>query len=176
MTRVACIRRLLPVDQAIRVCAEWRHGAFLAAEGFSIVDALRQLEELVAHQGFEAALVAEVGGALAGICLFVAEEIEPRHDVSPWLAGLYVAPEFRKRSIGCQLVQAVEAHAREVHSTRIYLYTTDAEGYYEALGWQVVERFDWDGEPFVLMSRDLQAGSFPSTAAHEKRRTPRNRS
>ena len=42
------------------------------------------------------------------------------------------------------------------HSTRIYLYTTDAEGYYEALGWQVVDRFDWDGEPFVLMCRDLQ--------------------
>ncbi len=36
----------------------------------------------LARQGFEAAFVAEVGGAPAGTCLFVEEEIEPRHDVS----------------------------------------------------------------------------------------------
>jgi GNAT superfamily N-acetyltransferase len=155
MTGGATIRRLGPGESAIRVCAEWRHQAFLSEEGFSAGDALAQLEEFVAHQGFEAAFVAEVGGAPAGTCLFVRKEIEPRHDVSPWLAGLYVAPEFRKRSIGSQLVRAVEAHAHKVECRQIYLYTPDAEGYYEALGWQVVDRFDWDGEPFVLMRRGL---------------------
>ena len=155
MTGAVSIRRMLSGEEAIRVCAEWRHRAFLAEDGFSIVDAQHQLEELVSRQGFEAAFVAEAGGVPAGTCLFVEEEIDPRHDVSPWLAGLYVAPEFRNRSIGCQLVEAVEAHAREAGCTRIYLYASDAEAYYAAIRWQVVERFDWDGDPFVLMRRDL---------------------
>jgi predicted N-acetyltransferase YhbS len=155
MTGVVSIRQMLSGEQAIQDCAEWRHRAFLAEDGFSIADAQRQLEELVSRQGFEAALVAEVGGVPAGTCLFVKQEIDPRHAVSPWLAGLYVAPGFRNRSIGCQLVEAVEAHAREVGCTCIYLYTSGAEGYYAAIRWQVAERFDWDGDPFVLMRRNL---------------------
>jgi GNAT superfamily N-acetyltransferase len=155
MTSAVSIRRLLPGEAAVRICAEWRHDAFLAEDGFSVAEALQQLQDLVFHQEFEAAFVAEVEGAPAGTCLFVKDEIDPRHDVSPWLAGLYVEPGFRKRSIGSKLVQAVEAHARAVGSTLIYLYASDAEAYYQALGWEVVDRFDWDGEPFVLMCRDV---------------------
>lgn len=36
-----------------------------------------------------------------------------------------------------------------------YLYTHDAENFYAAIGWQVVERFVDQGEPMVLMSRRL---------------------
>jgi GNAT superfamily N-acetyltransferase len=105
--------------------------------------------------GYETALLAEVDGRPAGICLFVREEIDPKHDLTPWLAALYVAPKFRKRSVGSALVRAIEQHARDVSCAQLHLYTITAEPFYARLGWSVRERFDWHGEKFVLMAREL---------------------
>ena len=149
------ISRLLPGSSAVRVCARWRYDAFLRDEGFSLEDCLEQLVEFVARPDYEIALLAEVGGHPAGTCLFVRREIDPVHQLTPWLAGLYVAPEFRNRSIGRELVAAIESHARKVGCNRLHLYTSGAETYYARLGWRVSERFPWDGKPFVLMHRDL---------------------
>ena len=66
-----------------------------------------------------------------------------------------MAPEFRNRSIGRELVTAIEGHGRKVGYDRLHLYTSGAETYYARLGWHVSERFPWDGEPFALMHRDL---------------------
>ena len=139
----------------MQVCARWRHDAFFKEDGFSLEYCLEQLTEFVARQDYEIALLAEVGGRPAGTCLFVRREIDPVHDLTPWLAGLYVAPEFRDRSIGRGLVAAIEGHARKVGCERLYLYTSGAEAYYARLGWRLSEHFPWDGEPFSLMYRDF---------------------
>ena len=149
------ISRLLPGSPAVGICARWRYEAFFSDDGFSLEDCLEQLVEFVARQDYEIALVAEVEGRSAGTCLFVRREIDPVHELTPWLAGLYVAPKFRNRSIGRELVAAIEAHARKVGCNRLHLYTSGAETYYARLGWRVSERFPWGGKPFVLMQRDL---------------------
>ena len=149
------ISRLRPKSPAVQVCAGWRHEAFFKDDGFSLEDCLEQLVEFVARQDYEIALLAEVGGRPAGTCLFVRREIDPVHELTPWLAGLYVAPEFRNRSIARDLVAAIEDHARKVGCERLHLYTSGAEAYYARLGWSLSEHFPWDGEPFALMHRDL---------------------
>jgi predicted N-acetyltransferase YhbS len=149
------ISRLLPGSPAVPICARWRHDAFFKEDGFSEAQCLEQLVEFVAKQDYEIALLAEAGGRPAGTCLFVRNEIDPVHDLTPWLAGLYVAPEFRNRSIGSELVAAIESHARQAGCKRLQLYTSGAEAYYARLGWRVSERFPWDGKPFALMQRDL---------------------
>lgn len=149
------ISRLEPGSPAVPVCARWRYDAFLKDENISFEESLAQVVALVAQRDYETALLAEVGGVPAGLCLFVREELEPRHSLTPWLASLFVAPEFRGRSIGGKLVAAIEDHGRHVGCARLNLYTTTAESFYARLGWQLAERFSWDGTPFVLMQRDL---------------------
>ncbi len=149
------ISRLLPGSSAVRVCARWRYDAFFKGDGFSSEDCLDQLVEFVARQDYEIALVAEVEGHPAGTCLFVRREIDPVHELTPWLAGLFVAPAFRNRSIGRELVAAIESHARKLGCDRLHLYTSGAETYYAKLGWRIAERFPWNGKPFTLMQRDL---------------------
>ena len=151
----ATISRLRPGSPAVRVCARWRCDAFFRDDGYSLEHRLEQLAEFVARQDYEIALVAEVGGLPAGTCLFVRCEIDPVHELTPWLAGLFVAPEFRDRSIGREFVSAIESHARSVGCDRLHLYTSGAETYYARLGWRVSEHFHWHGKPFVLMQRDL---------------------
>jgi hypothetical protein len=53
------------------------------------------------------------------------------------------------------LVRAIEEHARSVGCCELFLYTVAAEAVYAKLGWTALDRFDSNGEGFVLMAREL---------------------
>jgi GNAT superfamily N-acetyltransferase len=149
------ICRLELDEPAFDIVARWRYDAFFAQDGITFEQSRDALRTWMGGLGYETALLAEVDGRPAGSCLFVREEIDPKHDLTPWLAALYVAPEFRGRSVATALVRAIEQHARDVGCAELYLYTITAELLYAKLGWTMRERFDWHGEPFVLMAREL---------------------
>lgn len=137
--------------------AQLRLAAFFEGTGRTLEDDAAALRQLLAGDGFEAAYVARIGDVPVGTCLMVRHELEPAHDLTPWLAGLVVEPGHRGRGIGMALVRAIEAHAASVGVDVLYLYTWKARGFYSALGWDTVETFEESGEPTVLMSR--RAGS-----------------
>ena len=155
MKEALSIRRLEADEPAFDIVARWRYDAFFAKDDVTFEESRDALRKWMGQLGYETALLAEVDGRPAGSCLFTREEIDPKHDLTPWLAALYVAPEFRGRSIATALVRAIEQHARAVGCTQLYLYTITAEPLYSKLGWIVRERFDWHGEKFVLMAREL---------------------
>jgi len=147
---------LEPSDSEISICARWRTGEFAEVLGTSVAEEEQVLRELAADQSQQVALIALCDGVAAGTCLLVTSEIDPLHDVSPWLAGLYVAPEFRGIGVGRTLVAAIEEQARARSFPRIYLYTDDSEvPYYRKLGWNAAERVDWKSLPTNLMVREL---------------------
>ena len=135
--------------------ARLRHAAFFVGSSRTVEDDAAGLRHLMRDRAFEAALVAEQDGEAVGSCLFVREEIDPAHDVGPWLAGLVVDEAHRGRGIARSLVAAIEAHAAGLGCSKLYLYADDAEPLYAALGWDVVERFTQDGQEQVLMVREL---------------------
>ncbi|MBA4097562.1 MAG: N-acetyltransferase [Rhodospirillum sp.] len=149
------IRRLDADEPAFDIAARWRYDAFFAQDGITFEESRDALRAWMGGLGYETALLAEVDGQPAGCCLFVREEIDPKHDLTPWLAALYVAPEFRKLGIASALVRAIEQHARSVGCSELYLYTITAEPLYAKLGWAVRDRFDSNGEKFVLMAREM---------------------
>lgn len=149
------IRRLEPNTPEAATVARWRYDAFFADSGQSYAASRDALFAFLAQQGYEIGLLAEWNGRPAGSCLFVRHEIDPKHDLTPWLAALFVAPEFRQRGIGAALVRAIEDHARAVGTETLHLYTVEATAFYAKLGWRTCERFDWHGEPMVLMAREL---------------------
>jgi predicted N-acetyltransferase YhbS len=142
-------------EEQIAAVARLRCDAFFQGSDRTVEDDEAGLGALLADGVYGIALVAEEGGIVAGSCLFVRNEIEPAHDVGPWLAGLIVAEPFRGRGIGRRLVSAIEAHCANLDCRTIYLYTHDAEDFYAAIGWQVVERFVDQSELMVVMSRRL---------------------
>jgi GNAT superfamily N-acetyltransferase len=150
------IERLRAGRPELALVAAWRHAAFFAETLKMRDDCLRELEALVARDGLERGWLARLDGAPAGTALLIATEIDARHRVTPWLAGLYVTPEARLCGVGARLVETVEAAARGLGFERLYLYSHDAEGFYAARGWTTLERLDEGAEePFVLMARDL---------------------
>jgi GNAT superfamily N-acetyltransferase len=149
------IRRLDADEPAFETVARWRYDAFFAQDGGTFEESRDALRAWMDGLGYETALLAEVDGQPAGSCLFVREEIDPMHDLTPWLAALYVAPAFRRRGIASALVRATEQHARGVGCDELFLYTVTAEPLYAKLGWTALDRFRSNGEQFVLMAREL---------------------
>lgn len=150
------ILALQPASPEIAICAKWRIEAFGDVLGKSLEEDIDALKALAADEVDRAILFAACDGAPAGTCLLVPRELEPCHPVSPWLAGLFVAPAFRRRGIGRHLVHAIEDEARARGHGQIFLYTDEeTKPYYEALGWRAGERFHWKGLPTLLMTRRL---------------------
>lgn len=106
------IRRLEADEPAFDIIARWRYDAFFAQDGITFEESRDALRAWMDGLGYETALLAEVDGQPAGSCLFVREEIDPKHDLTPWLAALYVAPEFRNRGIASALVGAIATRAQ----------------------------------------------------------------
>ena len=93
----------------------------------------------------------------AGAVLLQRADLMSRQDLWPWLACIYVRPQYRGLHIGAQLQLELCRYAAEHGFGRVYLYT-DLINYYEKTGWiyagQCVE---CDGSAKQLFYRDTEA-------------------
>ena len=140
---------------ALPVCARWLNDEWGKAEGHSLELTADWLREIIAPGSGEAAFVALDGRVPVGVCLLVACDLDSRAELTPWVSGFYVLPDYRRRSIGSRLLMAVEGAARSSSAANLHLYTHTAESLYLRLGWRVTERFALDGEDFALMAKAL---------------------
>jgi predicted N-acetyltransferase YhbS len=139
-------------ERDVETIAQLRLATFFKGTGRTIEDDTAGLRALLAGDGFEVAFVARIGDVPVGSCLLVRHELEPAHDLTPWLAGLAVDGGHRNKGIGSALVRATEAHAAARGVETLYLYTWEARDFYAALGWNMIEVFGQDDETMALMS------------------------
>jgi GNAT superfamily N-acetyltransferase len=78
-----------------------------------------------------------------------------RPHLSPWLATVYVAPEYRGQGIGSALVRRIAEEAAALGVPRLHLYAQDQMGFYVRLGWQAVESLEYRGCLVTVMALDL---------------------
>ena len=101
--------------------------------------------------------VAQVDGAPVGSASLVVSDMSIMPELTPWLAGVYVAHEHRRRGIGAQLVRRVMAEATALGVDRLYLYTHDRMTFYRGLGWETVGAYHYRGYLMTVMSCRLPA-------------------
>ncbi|MEI7872484.1 MAG: GNAT family N-acetyltransferase [Alphaproteobacteria bacterium] len=91
---------------------------------------------------------------IVGTASLIFDDLEgdPRN---PWLASVFVLPTHRRKGIASALVRAVEATARRLGYSRLYLFTSTAPDLYAGLGWRPLERRDYRGEHIQVMDRML---------------------
>jgi predicted N-acetyltransferase YhbS len=96
-------------------------------------------------------LVASLERCPVGTAMLLAHDVDTEQwpELSPWLAAVYVVPEYRNRGIGAALVNAIVAQATALGVGALYLLTVGREEFYARLGWQVVDR----GEDKIVMSK-----------------------
>jgi len=85
------------------------------------------------------------GDPVGSVCL-VALDMDTHPELSPWLAGLFVAPSSRGHGIGSALARHAMTRAFEAGVETLYLYTSTATSLYQRLGWHVLFREVYEGQ------------------------------
>jgi GNAT superfamily N-acetyltransferase len=140
----------------VPVVARWLWGAFWHDSGKpfeQLLDAVRKSSEAASVMPRTFILLAD--GEPVGTASLVAQDLDERPDLTPWLAGVFVEPHARGQGYAGHLISAIEQEARCASIPTLWLYTHKAERIYARAGWQTVETVQHSGKPFVLMRRDL---------------------
>jgi GNAT superfamily N-acetyltransferase len=119
----------------------------------SLEERTERLRAACGRGGIPTVVVGVEDGALCGSAMLVAGDMDTRPDLTPWLAGVYVAEDCRGRGYGSALVRRIESEASALGTPRLYLYTPEAAGFYGRLGWDVDERCAYLGHTVVVMSK-----------------------
>jgi GNAT superfamily N-acetyltransferase len=102
------------------------------------------------------AWVAHGNGQVLGTAALRVHDLEDRKDLTPWLGGVLVGPQFRRQGIGEALCAAVEQQARSRGIETLYLFTLDLEAWYSRQAWKPLTPCVWHERPGAIMSKQLQ--------------------
>lgn len=130
---------------------QWHH---LSPE-LSFADWLAQLRRECGSAGVPSVFLALLDGQAVGTASLVAQDMSLRPRLTPWLASVYVRPDWRGQGIAARLVRRVEDEARAAGVARCHLFTPDQQSLYRRLGWQERETLDYRGETVTIMTRSL---------------------
>ncbi|MDQ2788136.1 MAG: GNAT family N-acetyltransferase [Chloroflexota bacterium] len=106
--------------------------------------------------------IALEGDEPLGTASLVEYDMSTHRELSPWLASVYVTPAARGRGVASALVRHAVGQAAAMGVTRLSLYTPDAQGLYEKLGWRMTAEEHFEGHPVTIMAIDLADESVPA--------------
>jgi GNAT superfamily N-acetyltransferase len=87
------------------------------------------------------ALVAHQGSTFIGTASVIACDMDERPDYAPWVAAVWVDPQFRRRGIGGEIVRHAARAALMTGVDSIYLCALPAKRtFYQGLGWSLHEQ------------------------------------
>ncbi|BBI52504.1 hypothetical protein HORIV_49250 [Vreelandella olivaria] len=91
--------------------------------GLTLEKAIEWLKAECGQGGVPSIFVAMQGEIPVGTASLIADDMSIRRELTPWLASVFVVPEWRGQGIASALVRRVEAEAVENGFERFYLYT-----------------------------------------------------
>lgn len=140
--------------------ARWFHGewnTFYA--GRTPADVEADFRERLHADRLPLALVALDGDEAVGTVSLMQTSVPTHAHLTPWLGGLFVAPDHRSAGLGMELVDAAVHQARDLGITRLHVALHAGEAAYTDAGWVVLDRATIDDEPITVLVRHLATSS-----------------
>ena len=150
------IHYLADYPQFIPLLAEWQHTAFGHFNpNTSLEQRTTKIRQSAGRTAMPITLVAVSGADLLGSASLVAQDMSTHPELSPWLASVYVYPDYRRQGIGSKLVGRIEMEAARLGLSRLYLYTPDKQAFYQRLDWSVVASEAYRNYTVAIMEKAL---------------------
>jgi GNAT superfamily N-acetyltransferase len=161
----------------LAILAKWTHDTWGHLHpGRRLETAIAVLRDECGPCGVPSVFAALHGETPVGTASLVADDMSDRLDLTPWLASVFVRPDWRGHGIASLLVQRVEEEARSHGHDHFYLYTPDQQALYRRLGWRDLEERDYRGEAVTIMRRDINVIRATPLQAETARRLGRRSS
>lgn len=133
--------------------AQWHYQEWSALRpGDSVEARIVRLQGWCGRGGIPLTVIALSDDELLGSASLIKHDMDDRLDLTPWLAGVLVAPEHRRKGIGAALVRRVMGEATSLQIPKLYLYTVDSTAFYASLGWSAVEKTRYREKEVSIMS------------------------
>jgi predicted N-acetyltransferase YhbS len=147
------IEYLADHPHALSTLAEWQHREWGHLRPDDSVEKRRdRLQRYSNRDRIPLTVVALDGDEVLGSASLVAHDMETRMELTPWLAGVFVGEQHRRKGIGAQLVRRIMAEAAELAVPLLYLYTVHSEKFYAALGWTLQEHTSYREQDVAIMT------------------------
>ncbi len=138
---------------ALPILAEWQHHEWGHLRPGDTVEKRRaRLAGWSNRDRIPLTVVALDTGEVLGSASLVPHDMETRMELTPWLAGVFVGEQHRRKGIGAELVRRIMAEAGKLKVPLLYLYTVHSEKFYAALGWTLLERTHYREQKVVIMT------------------------
>ncbi|MGO1070612.1 GNAT family N-acetyltransferase [Lysobacter sp. CA199] len=131
--------------------AEWPQ--YYGAQGPG--DAARDLAAYCGRDSLPVGMVAVLDGEVVGVAALKAESIDAYPQFTPWVAAGLVAPPWRGRGIGAQLIAALEAQAMRLGHRALYAGTATAGSLMRRLGWEYLDTTPQHGVNVAVFRKRL---------------------
>ena len=139
--------------EAVPTLAQWQHVEWgHTRPGDTVEKRAARLRAWTNRDRIPLTVVAHEAGEVFGSASLIAHDMETRMELTPWLAGVFVGEQYRRRGLGAQLVRRIMAEAGKLKIPLLYLYTVHSEHFYAALGWTLQERTLYRDYPVVIMT------------------------
>ena len=130
---------------------EWKHLSL----DTTLEDRVLKLRKMAESSDVPFFVVAIDMNELVGSAALVKEDMRTRKDLSPWLASVFVKPEFRRSGIGTSLVRRIEGEATRRGMRKLFLFTEHARDLYSKLGWYDLEECEYQGVDIAIMFKEF---------------------
>ncbi|KAA0013056.1 GNAT family N-acetyltransferase [Billgrantia pellis] len=152
------IVRLSPDSDHVPTVASWTYAEWgHLSPGYTAESWCEAFRRECGDAGVPSVFVAMEGDQPVGTAALMARDMHSRPELTPWLASVFVLPEWRGQGIASRLVHRVEAEAADCGVSLFYLFTPDQQALYRRLGWQDHEEVRYRGEAVTVMTRQLGA-------------------
>jgi N-acetylglutamate synthase-like GNAT family acetyltransferase len=137
--------------QHIPILAAWHHHQWssLNPDG-SLEKRIAKMQDYLSDDFVPSTLIAKTD-KLLGSAAIVENDMDTKPELTPWLASVFVAPQYRNQGIGSRLVKQLMQQAKQTGIEAIYLFTPDQVNFYQKLGWEVFSSEEYRGHSVTIM-------------------------
>jgi N-acetylglutamate synthase-like GNAT family acetyltransferase len=147
------IEYLADRPEFIPTLAEWQHQEWGALRPGEVVEGrAARLRGWCGRSQIPLTVVAVSEDELLGSASLIEHDMNTRMELTPWLAGVFVAPQRRRQGIGAALVHRILEEGLKLGVPRLYLYTVNSTSFYSDLGWRELEQTSYRGKSVTIMS------------------------